>query len=121
MAEVISWTVDVKVAGGPSMSASPSIAVDGYDVIEVVVDAGDSPDVGVVPGPSTVELLMLTASRYDPLLSYAFDGGTPVVLDGPQLFTGGMIVAAFTDPEVITITNGTPETVTVSVLVGRNG
>jgi hypothetical protein len=120
MPEVITWTADVRVAGGPSMSASPSIAVDGYDAIEVVVDVDDVV-IGVLPTASTARILMITASRYDASLTYEFSPDETVLLDGPQLFTEGMIARAFADTAEMTITNGIGEPVTVNVLVGRDG
>lgn len=121
MAESITWSVQLAVAGGPQLRGAPKITVDGYDLTEVHAEAGDSGTGGVLPASSSAEVLMLTATRYHPSdLTYSLGSASDVPLDGPQLFTRAMADAAFgADPDEITVTNGLDTAVTVTVLVGR--
>jgi hypothetical protein len=125
MPETIRSVVQASVDGGPSLSATPSIQVDAYDKLSVVVGAAD----GATPGeaivdvqPATaakVELLMVTSSRYDDTeLTYTV-GSRAVELDTAHLFSGAMVKLFDSDPKQITITNKLDTPVTISVLVGR--
>jgi hypothetical protein len=127
MAQTIRWSVDVTVDGGPAMSAAPSVRVDVYDKASIVVDAASGP---TSPGEASIplqsgsqdkiELMMITANRYDEALTYTL-GGATIELDAPQLFTGGGMVSLFaSNPETMEISNGLTTPVTVSVLVGRS-
>jgi hypothetical protein len=127
MPETIRALIEVRVAGGPTMTAAPSISVGAYDKVSVTVaaDDGGTPGVETVPlQPGTtdqVALLLISSSRYhDTDLSYVL-GGATISLDGPQLFTGGGMMSLFTsDPDEMVITNGLDVPVTVSVLVARS-
>lgn len=108
------------------MSAAPSQSIGAYDKLSVTVAADDNGTPGeetvpVQPGATTdVRVLMITSTRYDPAdLEYDL-GGATIVLDGPQLFTGGGMMSLFSsDPDEIVIRNSLDTPVTVSVLVGR--
>jgi hypothetical protein len=127
MPETIRSSVEVRVDGGPSLGAAPSIEVAAYDKVSVVVaakgDSGISGTATVELQPDSkdqVELLMVTATRYDAeLLTYTL-GGEVIKLDSPQLFRRGMIGGLFAeDPRTMDLTNDLDTPVTVSVLVGR--
>lgn len=134
MSDVISWSANVAISGGPSLSLAGSLVTAAYDVCEFAVPAQDG-DPGtetmpVHPGETDeVHLLVLKATRYEAgTLSYAFHpAGTPpddttgdTALDGPQLYNSqGMISSSFTDLAEISVTNTSDSAVTVTVVVGR--
>jgi hypothetical protein len=125
MAEKIRWSIDVRVDGGPAMTAAPSKSIGAYDKLQLTVPAADNGTSGegsalIQPGTTEqVALLMITASRYsDADLSYEL-GGETVALDGPQLYTGNMLSLFGSDPQEIEVINDLDTPVTISVLVGR--
>jgi len=129
MSEKINWELDVQIVGGPKMSASTTISVDAYDVIDVKVPGGDS----TTPGTATVEVqpggagqvrfLLIAASQYSEKLTYSVTGGASnVELDAQQMLAGkgavGLLDAA---PGTLSFSNtlGSGKDVTVTILVGR--
>lgn len=126
MPETIRSLIDVRVDGGPTLGAAPSMQVTAYDKLSVTVPAVDSGTPGTAtaalqPGTAAqVRLLLVVASRYHTTdLEYEL-GGETIALDGPQLFTGSGMLSLFgSDPDTMTITNNLDTPVTVSVLVGR--
>lgn len=127
MAESISWSLEVDVAGGPSISASPKKVVEGYDLTAVEAEAAAGGTAGtatggVIPASSTADMLVITATRYDDTdLTYDLGTATDVALDAPQFFTRSQALLAFgADPDVITVNNNLDTPVTVTVLTGRS-
>ena len=72
MAEQLSWTLKVQVAGGPTLASEGTLDLEAYGKIEVeVAPDGGTSTVAVQPGDTdAVELLMITSDRYDAALSY---------------------------------------------------
>jgi hypothetical protein len=130
MPDLLSWSLNVEVAGGPKIQTSRSLQVTGYDKVEVVVPGQNSP---ASPGPSVeiqpaddaarVRFISITSDRYGENLTYTVTGGAEnVVLDSAQSFAGagaiGLLGAA---PQTIVFTNGLGEgqNARITVLVGR--
>jgi hypothetical protein len=129
----INWTFTLSIDGGPRLSLAPppDATVTAYDLVRVTVPAmtGTTPgtvtaDVQPATAAGKVRGLVIDADKYDAKLAYTLTiGGTPkkIVLDGPQLFLGGGMVAALADPfpQALTFENGTAAAVGVRVLVAR--
>lgn len=126
MAEKIRWTASVQVIGGPGISTSRTIEVEAYDSIKVEVETTDvDKEVEVQPSATAgqVKLLVLTADRYSPDLTYKVNDTTnpAVPLDEPQFLAGARAVG-FLDPAPVGLffTNASAEPVSVQILVGRD-
>lgn len=120
MSEEISWSLKVQVTGGPAITASDTIEVDGYDVLEAEVSAGGSTTLNVQPGDG-VQFLLITATAYEDL-TYEVDGsGTSVTLDGAHVLIGeGAVSLLGSTQQQFVFSNAGAEDVTVSILVGRD-
>ncbi len=118
----ISWSLKVQVTGGPSVAASDTIEVDGYDVLEATVLAGGSETINVQPGDDA-QFLLITATSYKNM-TYEVDGsGTTVTLDGAHVLIGeGAVSLLGSTQNQFEFSNGGTgtEDVTVSILVGRD-
>jgi len=118
----ISWSLKVQVTGGPSVAASDTIEVDGYDVLEATVSAGGSETINVQPGDDA-QFLLITATSYKNM-TYEVDGsGTTVTLDGAHVLIGeGAVSLLGSTQNQFEFSNGGTgtEDVTVSILVGRD-
>jgi hypothetical protein len=126
MPETIRMSMSVQVDGGPSLAASPSILVDIYDKISIVVPPEDAPATGVTVKlqpdvTANVDVVAITSSHYAATnLTYDLGGEIDIALDGPQLFAGAGMLGLFSAAlEDMTIKNSIDTDVTVSVLVGR--
>jgi hypothetical protein len=126
MPEQIQLTLQVQVSGGPQQFVSQALAVDAYDKLQVLIAAANGgPAVRAVEvqpgGAGQVRLLMVTASSYDPPLSYKVDGGAAIDLDGPLLLVGAGAVGAFSATQSsFEFTNAESSPYTVDILVGRD-
>ena len=122
MSEKISWTLNVQVERGPSVSASQSITVDAYDKIQVTVGTQDSKVVEVQPGDADrVQFLLISSDQFGDDLTYKVDpGGSDIKLDAQQLLVGdgavGLLGAA---PKTLTFTNNLAQDANIEILVGR--
>lgn len=129
MTEKINWKSDVQIIGGPKMSASTTVFVDAYDVIDVEIPGGDS----TTPGTATVEVqpggtgqvqfLLITASQYSEQLTYSVTGGvSDVALDAQQMLAGkGAVSLLDAAPGTLSFSNtlGAGKDVSITILVGR--
>jgi hypothetical protein len=94
MPETLQWAFNAQLMNGPSISFSDNFLVEAYDKIDVEIDpeAGGTPaskDVEVQPGAAgRVLFLLVTASSYDPPLTYEVDGSAARTLDAPLLLVG---------------------------------
>jgi len=107
----MSWSVSVQVAGGATLTAATAaIPVEATDRIFVAVEPGDTDKlVEIQPGAaSAIRLLVVKSSRYGQDLSFkASDGVTesdPVVVDAPQVFTGGSVALFGLAPQRLLLT-----------------
>jgi hypothetical protein len=122
MSEKISWTLNVQVEGGPSVSASQSITVDAYDKIQVTVGTQDTKAVEVQPGDADrVRFLLISSDQFGDDLTYKVDaGGSDIKVDAQQLLIGdgavGLLGAA---PKTLTFTNNLAQDANIEILVGR--
>jgi hypothetical protein len=128
MPEMISWTLNVQVVGGPKLSASRTIEVEAYDMIKVVVPGGDNTTPGTATvdvqpgGTDQVKFLMISSSVYDAKLTYKVDGGQDVKLDAFQLLMGnGAVDLLGTTQKQFAFSNkaGVDKTASIEILVGR--
>jgi hypothetical protein len=134
MPEKITWTLNVQVVGGPRLSASQTIEVEAYDMIEVKVPGMQNATprtamVEVQPGGSNqVKFLMITSSIYDANLTYKVDGGSEIIkLDALQLLMGvgalgllGATANIFTFTNEVGKDNTAPiQDASIQILVGR--
>lgn len=120
----ISVRQTVTVDQGPQVATSRTLDLDAYDTLDVTVpNDGAAHDVEVQPNDgSRLRLLLLTASRYDPPLTWEADGsGTARELDEPLLVAGESVASLLGAPgETIAFTNGGGDEVRVQILVGRD-
>lgn len=127
MPETLQWAFNAQLVDGPSSSFSNSLSVEAYDKIDVVIDA----ETGGTPATKTIEVqpggegrvlfLLITASSYDPPLTYDVDTSTGITLDAPLLLVGSGAVGAFAnDLTEFTFHNDHTSARTIEILVGRN-
>lgn len=135
MAESITYSIDVSVAGGPRISQSRTVALEAYDKLKLVIPTGTSGsglEVNIQPGgQGLAKLLVISASVYDGL-SYKVNDATTgeIQLDGPQFFSGeggvGLLYepplsdASPAPPTKLFFLNASAEDITVEVLVARD-
>ena len=124
MAEQIEWSFNARLVDGPSISYSGKFDVEAYDKFEIEIDASAGPAVDkavdVQPGGG-VQFLLITASAYDPPLTYEVDGGATHDLDAPVALVGSGAVNAFSATQnQIEFHNVHTEARTVEMLVGRS-
>jgi len=124
-------TIDVKVsvAGGQSVIASSGvIASEAIGEIHKDLLADDS-EVSIEIQPSAsgqLHALMLYSTHYGPDLTYVFsdgitDAATPLTLDGPQIYSGGNLVAIGVNPIQVKFTMASSgQDATVSIFVARD-
>ena len=134
MSEKISWTLNVQVVKGPTISASQIKEVDAYDKIQVTVneDANDQ-EVDIAPGSEhRVQFLLITSDHFDDdknsdqppedkKLTYKVNGAGDVIkLDAVQLLIGeGAVNLLRAPPETLSFTNKLGKAANVEILVGR--
>jgi hypothetical protein len=121
MSKKINYSIGVDVTLGPKLSAALTADVEAYDKINLVVDKNAAPLVQLQPnGAGKVTLILLTASKYDPLLTYQPDGmANPIPLQAPLFLVGVGNVSLIGLAQKLTVKNGTADPVTVEILVGR--
>lgn len=126
MPESIQWTLNVVVSGGPRKVESKTLPVDVYlkGVVEIAAASNGTPAKGqidVQPDGGQVRFLLITASSYDPALTYTVGGGSAVTLDGPHLLIGaGAVKLLGTTNLTFEFTNTAPQPATVEILIGRD-
>jgi hypothetical protein len=132
MPEIISWSVDVSVTNGPSVSESATLTVGAYDVVTIAVPGADAPSTSTTRAtvqPSAgadVRLLLIRAQPYGADLTFTVagaDGATDVSLDAPQLYVGqGTSALGGTAPLRLDFKNemGVDNDATVTILVARD-
>ena len=123
-------TVDltIGVAGGQSFGASSGV-IEAEAIGKVVKELiADDSQVAVEIQPSAsaqIHALLLSSTYYGPELTYVFsdgstDAATPLVLDGPQLFSAGNLAAVGVDPNQVKFTMAASgEDATVTIIVAR--
>jgi len=127
MATGINWAFTAQIEGGPSLQISGSVAVEGYEQIEVKVGDGLSKKVSVQPSDGG-NFLLIYASTYDSITYEVLDGanapvGTPAskTLDGPHLLIGeGAVGLLETAEHTIRFHNGSGAEATIYILLGRD-
>lgn len=125
MPETMDWSINLQVSGGPKVARAGRMTVEAYDKLNVTLDAGATDvDVDLQPAstPGQVTLIALTASVYDPALTYSADGGTTALgLEAPVTLIGaGAVSLLSSTPKQLRFANGTADPCTVEILVGRD-
>ena len=136
MPERISWSVDVSVENGPSVSERASLIVGAYDVVTITVPGADAPftektRATVQPSAGAdVQLLLIRSTPYDTDITFTVvvadgepAGATDVPMDGPQLYLGqGTEALGGTAPLRLDFKNkmGVDNDATVTILVARD-
>jgi hypothetical protein len=132
MAQAINWTLDVKIVGGPSASATSSLNVGAYDKVDAVIPGGPvatpgTASIDVQPGGAgKVKFLLISSDKYSDKLTYdvhGTGGAAGVKLDSQQLLIGeGAIGLLGIAPKTLDFSNkmGTGNDATISILVGRD-
>jgi hypothetical protein len=120
----ITSQTQVQVAGGPGISATYTLSLDAYDLIDVTVNDGEvDAAIEVQPGGAgQVQLLMVGSDHYDANLSYKVDApaNPSHVLDRPLLLSGlGGVGLLGGPPSQLLFTNATGQNVGIQILVGR--
>lgn len=119
MPEQLIWSLSVRAAAGPQLSASGSRGVEAYDKVTVTVPGdGTATDIDLGPGGAAMSCLVIVPAQGDPQLSYSV-GGNDIVLDAPVLLLGGAVALAG-NPGTLTFKNQTGANVEISILVGRD-
>lgn len=124
MPHTIKVRLTVTVDRGPQVAASHVLELDAYDTLDVVIpNDGSAHGVEVQPDDGDqLRLLLVSASGYDPPLTWEADGsGTTHELDEPLLLAGESVAGLLGTPgNTIAFTNGGGDEVTVHILVGRD-
>jgi hypothetical protein len=127
MAETITLSQIVQIGSGIQLTTSSAIAVDAYDVVEVeIADAAADVEVQVQPAaaPGLLKVLAITASAYDPDLTYKVNAAAAPAhaLDAPQVFAGDGAVALLdaNPPTALFLSNATGAAIKVKILAGRD-
>jgi hypothetical protein len=129
----LSYSIGIKVTGGPQLGTSQVRPVQAYDRVEVTLKPGgpaaDEVLVDLQPGEAArVGLLFISASLYDKAISLVVTDGagdSPVIgLTEPLLFTGPAITLFGTDPKALRLKNTLPaddasKSAVIDVFVGR--
>lgn len=123
----ITWQFQAAVPGGPSLTINqPNIQLAGYDVVSVTVPASASNfAVPIQPSstPGDVILVIVSASKYDPGISYTVDAlGVAHVLDAPHLLVGSGAVSLLNNtapPQKLIFNNTLTSDITLEILAGR--
>jgi hypothetical protein len=120
MAESIKWNFVTQVLQGPSVSAADTInGVDAYDKFDITILDSASQAVNLVPGGSSISLLVINPRQPDANLSYDLSG-SPVALDGPHVLIGSGAVSLLGGATSLTFTNSTGADTVIEILVGRD-
>ncbi|MGH9508403.1 MAG: hypothetical protein ACRD2M_00570 [Terriglobales bacterium] len=126
MSVIIDTTGSVQVSGGPILPVVNTFTVDAYDLVEVAIEAAAKDiEVQIQPGGSgQVQLLVITADRYDKKLTYKVNSKTStdiVMLDAPQIFLGtGAVELLSAAPTKLFFSNDLAEDASIKILVGRD-
>lgn len=135
MAESITYSIEVRVAGGPRIFESRTVELEAYDKVNLVVPASTAApglEANIQPGGrGLAKLLVISASVYDGLSYKINDPSTQEIkLDGPQFFSGeggvGLLYepplsdASPAPPTKLFFLNASTEDITVEVLVARD-
>lgn len=132
MSETISWSVEVSVTNGPTISESANLSVGAYDVVTVTVPgaaAGSTATTRATVQPSAgtdLDLLLIRAQPYDEKLKFTVagaGGAADVPVDAPQLYLGhGVVALGGTAPLRLDFTSemGDGNDATVTILAGRD-
>jgi hypothetical protein len=121
MSHSIKYNFVASVEGGPSISASGTMDVAVYSVMEVTVPAGGSAVFDASPD-ATGHLLIITANSYDDI-TYTVSGGVTATLDGPHVLLGSGAVGFLnsgTPVETITFNSTAADDVDVTLMLGRD-
>jgi hypothetical protein len=123
MPHSINVRLAVTVDRGPRVTATRTVELDAYDTVDVPIPADGNPHVVEVQPDDgeQVRLLVLTASSYDPPLTWdADEAGTERQLDQPLVLAGQALTSLVGGPaNSIAFTNPGDADQTVQILVGR--
>ena len=120
MAEQISWSFLVRVGGGPQVTASDAMDVDGYDKFKITVPDTETQQVDLVPtGSEPVRLLVINPATPAETLTYRV-GSNDVPLDAPHVLLGAGAVGLLEGATSLSFTNGTGAEAEIEILVGRD-
>lgn len=119
----ITVVTTITPAGGSVTTLRQNFSVEVYDQVNFVLGGTTSRTIAVQPGsnPGDVSFLAVLAGDYNGAVTYSVDGGTPVVLNAPHVFTGTGQVALLSDtPNQFTFTNSQVQSVAIQVFCGRS-
>ncbi|HEY5960433.1 MAG TPA: hypothetical protein VIV60_27960 [Polyangiaceae bacterium] len=122
----ITTGLEVSVAGGPSLRQAQALAVDAYDMVDVVIaDGATDETVEIQPSAiaGQVQVLFVSATQYEPGLTYRVNAAANPShpLDRALLLTGAGAVALLGPaPTSLLFSNATGANITVQVIVGRD-
>ncbi len=133
MAEKASWTMQLRIDGGPAISAASQVTVDAYDKASLdLTKNAATKTVQVQPAPGLARYLVVTASAYsDPKdntakvsFKFAKADGTPIGNDiqlvDALVVTGQAALASIAPNWTgLTFTSTFADPITVNVLVCR--
>jgi hypothetical protein len=122
MTETLTVIQSVAIDSGPSISKTTNINLEAYDVVDVVAHKSSVPAI-ILVHPSELDqmnMILVTSDNYTSL-TYVVDGGSPITLDGPQLFLGkGQIGLLGATSNMWTFTNaGSTLDANIKIIVGR--
>jgi len=130
MSEVIKYSLNVQVVGGPSIPVADKVEPEAYGKIQVTVTAGAvDKEMNLQPdGNNLAEFLLIKSSVYkdaDPAHAVTYKvnaaGADAITLDGPHLFIGkGAVAILDAAPTKLFFSNSLTADVTIDVLIGRD-
>lgn len=129
MSKVIQFKFNVQLAEGPGISASRSLEVEAYDLINVNVLSTTSPpdtdkEIDVQPGGAgQVKFLAITSDRYGDGLTYKVNAAANprITLDQPHVLVGeGAVGLLDPAPTKLFFSTTLSQDASVQILVGRD-
>jgi hypothetical protein len=121
MAEKLNWSYAVQAEGGPLIAGAGTLEVDAYVKLSVMIPAGETKEVEILPAPGgPLQLLVIAAAKPSIDLSYELDGDA-VPLDGPHVLIGpGAVRLCAAAIGTLAFTNDTSEEARIDILAGRD-
>lgn len=121
MAEKINWAMSVNVAGGPALSKSGILDVEGYDKFDIIIPKGKETTIEVQLGDAKrTELVFIYSSEFKGL-TYTVNGGKSIELNAPLILIGKGATSLLGDKQnTFKFKNEADSDASIVILIGRN-
>ena len=122
MAEKVTWSFSIQVAGGPNVGGTSTLIAEAYDKVQVDLEDNTTDKVvNLAPdGAGTTKLIAIIPKKPDAKLTYK-RGADNVMLDGPHLLIGdGAVSLLALNGGSLKFTNTTGAVASIDVFVARD-